>query len=114
MKSPITTHILDTAIGKPASGVQVVLAAGEGELWRKLAEGKTNEDGRIDNLLASDTKLVNTTYKLEFFPSEYFAKNSRKCFYPKISICFQMENPNQHYHIPLLLSGFGYSTYRGS
>ena len=112
MKDPITTHILDTSIGKPADDVLVELFIKVKEEWKKLASAKTNKDGRIEGWLKE--KIEKGIYQLVFYPQEYFTKNNRFCFYPKIIICFQVENSEQHYHVPLLLSGFGYNTYRGS
>lgn len=114
MRSPITTHILDIAAGKPAQGIKAILSIQEQQGWKKLADGITNVDGRIENLLKSGSEAQIGIYQLVFYPEAYFIKEARSCFYPKISICFELKNPNQHYHIPLLLSGFGYSTYRGS
>ena len=114
MRSPITTHVLDTALGKPAEGVGVSLFIKKKDNWEKLANGITNFDGRVEDLLSLGSKTQTGCYKIIFYTKEYFIKGCRKCFYPQISVCFELEDPEQHYHIPLLLSGFGYSTYRGS
>ncbi len=114
MRSQITTHILDIAVGKPASGVKVILFIKQEESWKELAHSFSDINGRIEDLLSSDIQILSATYKLVFFPGDYFQKNNRKCFYPSISVCFEIINTKQHYHIPLLLSGFGYSTYRGT
>ena len=113
-RSPITTHILDTTKGKPAGNVKVILAKNVGANWQELATAKTNADGRIDNFLSAETQLQPATYKLQFFIKEYCQASMRDSFYSDIIICFEVKDPQQHYHIPLLFSGFGYTTYRGS
>src|SRR4029077_14904378 len=111
--SDITTHVLDVSIGKPAAGVPVTLEIEKAGTWKELSRGATDSDGRLRHLLAPGS-LVNGTYRLSFETKAYF--NSRKVegLYPEISIVFQVRNAKEHYHIPLLLSPFGYSTYRGS
>lgn len=109
MKS-ISTHILDISRGKPAAGVKVVLEFLQTD-FSQIAEGVTDADGRVrDWQFAMQTG----TYRLRFEIADYFAKLSEKCFYPFVEIVFQVDNPDQHYHVPLLLSAYGYSTYRGS
>lgn len=112
-KSPITTHVLDVALGKPAAGVPVKLARSEGEAFVALAEGTTNDDGRVTDLLAPGT-LVAGTYRISFALSPYFEASGRTSFYPHVDIVFSVVRPEEHFHVPLLLSPFGYSTYRGS
>ena len=110
--SAITTHVLDTAKGKPARGVPVQLEYLNGDgSWKKIAEGVTDADGRLKNLLSSEFKLERGTYKICFETSAYLGEEG---FYPFAHIVFKIADPSQHYHIPLLLSPFGYSTYRGS
>ena len=104
--SPITTHVLDTSIGKPAQGVPVKLEF----QGKTLAERKTDADGRVKDLLDDDHKLVQGTYRLTFEIKSYFART----FYPSATIEFEITDPSDHYHVPLLVSGYGYSTYRGS
>ncbi|RYU73967.1 hydroxyisourate hydrolase [Hymenobacter persicinus] len=111
--SQITTHILDTTLGKPAADVTIVLSAQQGENWRELARGVTNADGRIPNLLPTDEPLPLGIYKMKFFTQEYFARQSTANFYPFVEIVFDVAT-TAHYHVPLLLNPFGYSTYRGS
>ena len=108
MSSPITTHILDTSVGRPAAGVKV-------RLERKLqdSEGLTNDDGRVQELLPPDT-LVSGIYRIHFAIGEYFSAMGREAFYPEASIVFEVKNPEEHYHVPLLLNPYGFSTYRGS
>lgn len=111
--SQITTHILDTAQGRPAAGITIILYAGENDQWQEMARGKTNTDGRVTNLLDKETILQNGIYKLRFETKDYFDKNSIPTFYPYVEIVFDIQS-NQHYHVPLLLNPFGYTTYRGS
>lgn len=116
-KSPITTHILDTATGLPAANVPVTLFQLTDDSWQKIAQGTTNQDGRIADWL-SDKTIDFGTYKLKFDLDTYFNQMSDQNsdtspFYPFAEICFRLQD-QRHHHIPLLLSPFGYSTYRGS
>jgi 5-hydroxyisourate hydrolase len=112
-KSPLTTHVLDTATGRPASGVAVRLERRDGDGFRDLARGVTNDDGRVVDLLAPDS-LAAGVYRLTFATAEYFARDGRPSFYPDVTIAFEVTQPREHHHVPLLVSPFGYSTYRGS
>ena len=105
----ISTHILDTALGKPAQDVLVKLYAADGAL---LGEAKTNQDGRVSDFNIG--ALVAGSYAIEFAIQPYFKKLAIETFFPKAVIYFSVSNPEQHYHIPLLISPFAYSTYRGS
>jgi len=113
-RSPITTHVLDTATGKPAAGVPVALSIAEGSGWKKLAAGITNDDGRVGDLLPVDHTLARGVYKMRFDTGVYFAAHKTTGFYPYAEIVFEIRDTTSHYHIPLLLSPFGFSTYRGS
>lgn len=108
-KSPITTHILDTSLGRPAAGVEVRLFRGDDELGR----GVTDSDGRLATLMAPGS-LARGTYRIAFETAQYFAAQERACFYPRVEITFTVANESEHYHVPLLLNPYGYSTYRGS
>lgn len=112
--SQITTHILDTTRGMPAQNVPISLYAQKGNVWEKLAGGLTNADGRIQGLLADDVKLSAGIYRMHFETSAYYEMNQEKGFYPYVDIVFELDSAGAHYHIPLLLTAFGYSTYRGS
>jgi 5-hydroxyisourate hydrolase len=115
MKSPITTHILDISKGKPAEGVAVILEIqDESGKWLEIVRGKTNSDGRISDLLPETFILKKNFYRLTFETMAYFQSNGTKSFYPYIQITFEIQDITSHYHVPLLLSPFGYSTYRGS
>ena len=115
MKSPITTHVLDTTRGKPAVALKVILEiCTESKEWKELARGETDTDGRIADLLPGDSKLPAGTYRLTFLTAPYFRSVGLEGFYPHICIVFELKDPVSHYHVPLLLSPYGYSTYRGS
>lgn len=108
--SPITTHVLDTAAGRPAAGISAVLdmLGSDGHTWNLLGNGVTDADGRIRSFLFEGTALRPGLYRIRFDTSE----QSR--FFPEVTIEFRVDDPAQHYHVPLLLSPYGYSTYRGS
>lgn len=112
--SAITTHVLDTARGRPAAGVPVTLEVEAAGGWILLGKGTTNADGRLSDLMPDETAIAAGVYRLIFDTSTYFTGNNVEAFYPAVSVIFKIENPDQHYHVPLLLSPFGYSTYRGS
>jgi len=112
--SQITTHVLDTTRGRPASNLAIELFLKVDDGWNKLAGDKTNSDGRIANLLSDDIKLDAGIYRMNFNTADYFKANNEKGFYPYVDIVFELDSSGQHYHIPLLLTAFGYSTYRGS
>jgi 5-hydroxyisourate hydrolase len=113
-RSPITVHVLDTNRGKPAADMPVVLEQAEGKEWREIGKAKTGADGRIENLLPKDKRFVAGVYRVTFDTGAYFADNKMKTFYPQVVITFAVEKPTEHYHVPLILSPFGYSTYRGN
>ncbi len=112
--SPITTHVLDVAKGQPAKGISVVLEYFAGSDWEELARGVTNEDGRITNLLPDSTALRTGTYRINLATASYFQQCDVTGFYPNVPVIFEIRDAAQHYHVPLLLSSYGYSTYRGS
>lgn len=115
MRSPITTHVLDTASGKPAAGVRATLEIQAGlNQWKELGSGQTNEDGRVADLLPPTHKLDRALYRMTFDTASYFRQSGVNGFYPFVQIVFEIRDPASHYHIPLLLSPYGYSTYRGS
>lgn len=107
----ITTHVLDTTHGRPAEGVEVQLFKMVDGKWEFLAGGLTNDNGRLPPMLP---ELEAGVYKLVFKTADYFARSNTKGFYPYIPIIFDIADPASHYHVPLLLSPYGYSTYRGS
>ena len=116
--SQLTTHILDTTKGKPAAGVTIVLFQQDPSdpvtaAWRQISIGTTNEDGRIPELLSKEAMLEPGIYKMRFETKDYFEKQGVQTFYPFVEISFTITD-GEHYHVPLLLNAFGYSTYRGS
>jgi 5-hydroxyisourate hydrolase len=113
--SLITTHVLDSSRGQPATGVKVQLEfEQESQGWQVLATGVTNQDGRIGDLLPTDAPLLVGIYRLTFDTRTYFQQQNVPTFYPYIPIVFAIQQAEQHYHVPLLLNPFGYTTYRGS
>lgn len=111
-RSKVTTHVLDAVSGRPASGVPARLEALRGETWEVLAEGLTDADGRIGAF--GPTDLDPGPYRVWFGVADYFAAAGMTSFYPEVTITFELADPAQHYHVPLLLSPYAYSTYRGS
>jgi 5-hydroxyisourate hydrolase len=103
----LSTHVLDASRGKPAAGVAVRLTAADG---RELATAVTDDDGRVRELGA----LAAGDYRLAFATGEYFAATGQQGFYPEVVVTFTVTDPGQHHHVPLLLSPYAYSTYRGS
>jgi 5-hydroxyisourate hydrolase len=112
MKS-ISTHVLDIARGRPAQGVPVVLEKKEGSAFTRLKAGATDADGRVKDLVAEGA-LTEGIYRITFDTGAYFTAQGIEGFYPEAGIVFVVRDAAAHYHVPLLLSPFGYSTYRGS
>ncbi len=110
--SSITTHILDTTKGKPAAGIKIDLFEYKHDHWDKLTEAITNNDGRVGKLYEDDI-IGKRVFKIKFETGSYFIQQNIENFYPYVEIVFNV-NSNEHYHVPLLLNPFGYSTYRGS
>ena len=113
--STISTHVLDTSRGRPAGGVSIVLEglnAGEG--WSRLSEAETDANGRVPQFGVTESQLIPGTYRLVFAVAKYFESLQQKSFYPDVVVTFLIEADTEHYHVPLLISPFGYSTYRGS
>ena len=118
----ITTHVLDTARGAPGAGINVSLAVLDDSIQSNpegtpvfvpVTSGTTNDDGRIPGWLDGKT-LTAGTYRIRFDLEGYLSANNQPVFYPYAEVVFVVADPTQHFHIPLLLSPFGYSTYRGS
>jgi len=109
----ITTHVLDMARGIPAVGVPVTLHVHSAEGWQEAGREVTNQDGRVSNLLG-ERNLKAGRYRLTFETAAYLARSNVSSFFPEIAILFEVQDANQNYHVPLLLSPFGYSTYRGA
>lgn len=112
--SPLTTHVLDTAKGKPAVGVPIWLERRTEEgTFQRIAEGKTNSDGRLPGLLR-EGELLAGVYRLTFDIETWERASGAVGFYPYAQVVFRVDAPHEHHHVPLLLSPYGYSTYRGS
>jgi len=109
----LSTHILDTALGRPAADVLLELAQLDDGDWLDIGAGITDADGRCKTLLG-ETPLEAATYRIRFATADYFASQSLSALYPYVDIVFTVTDPAQHYHIPLLLTANGYTTYRGS
>lgn len=117
--SGITTHVLDTSAGRPAADVSVTLERRDDkEGWREVTRVRTDADGRTGELLppgdGPDAGPSPGEYRLRFKVGEYYRARDTESFYPYVQVVFRIVDPGQHYHVPLLLSPFGYSTYRGS
>lgn len=112
--SSITTHVLDTTRGRPASGVTFALEIrGDDGGWRAVSRGATDGDGRA-KLLAPESLVPAGVYRVTFDTGAYFRAWNVEGFYPEVSIVFEVRQPSQNHHVPLLLAPFGYSTYRGT
>lgn len=111
----ITTHVLDTSIGRPAGGVDVRLEQqGSDGAWQLAGAGTTDADGRLRTLVDTGGAAAAGTYRLTFETAAYFQARTVESFYPRVVVEFVVRDPSSHYHVPLLISPFGYSTYRGS
>lgn len=113
---PISVHVLDQAQGKPAESVRITLEEQSinGDTWTVIARKTTDNHGRVSSLLPDDKSLHKGAYRVTFDTGEWFASRRQATFFPSVTVTFRVEDPAQSYHIPLLLSPFGYSTYRGN
>jgi 5-hydroxyisourate hydrolase len=111
--STISTHVLDTARGTPASGVAIELLRRNDGGWDQLCSARTNVEGRVQDLCPQDG-VPPGVYKLFFDVADYYGSQGVSTFYPEAAIVFTLLKPEEHYHVPLVLSPFGYSTYRGT
>jgi 5-hydroxyisourate hydrolase len=110
----LSTHILNTATGKPAADVTVVCEAQRNNGFKELSRGTTNADGRLNTFFPAGHSCVPGLYRLTFETAEYFARQNQPTLYPRVQIIFEVKTDEEHYHIPLLIAPFGYSTYRGT
>jgi 5-hydroxyisourate hydrolase len=108
----ITTHVLNTSIGGPAAGMEVVLEMRRGSDWVRVSSGRTDDRGRLE--LAESAVSESGVYRLTFDTNDYYRAQRVPVFYPEIQVTFRGRGDGEHVHLPLLLSPFGYSTYRGS
>lgn len=108
----VSTHVLDTALGRPAQGISVTLERD----GREVGSGVTDADGRVSDLVLNEALQLEgeATYRMTFLVADYFSKDARESFYTEIVVSFHVTAGAAHYHVPLLLSPFGYSTYRGT
>jgi 5-hydroxyisourate hydrolase len=113
--SPITTHVLDLSTGRPAQGVAVSLSFRiDDARWDELGLGVTDPDGRVGDLIAEGAPIAVGAYRLQFETQAYYLARGVQSFHPSVVVDFLVDDPSGHVHVPLLLSPFGYSTYRGS
>ena len=115
--SAITAHVLDISRGHPAMGLVVILhvqSSGGPDDWIELGRAQTDNDGRVKNLLAAGAPIHKGTYRLIFETGAYFLAAFAETFFPRVEVLFVVTDPTQHYHVPLLISPFGYTTYRGT
>lgn len=113
--STLSTHVLDVTAGRPAEGLTILLEAErEKDRWQELARGVTNADGRLKDFLPAGTTLEKGVYRLTFETGRWLRAQGTVGFYPYVAITFEVGAADEHYHVPLLLSPFGFSTYRGS
>jgi 5-hydroxyisourate hydrolase len=110
--STLSTHVLDAASGLPAAGMRITLERRDGERWQPLGEGTTDDDGRVRDLAPGG--LGGGVHRLVFATGDWFAATGQTGFYPEVPVVFDVTDSGRHYHVPLLLSPYAYSTYRGS
>ena len=113
MASPLTTHVLNTASGLPAANLSILLFQQVSGEWERRGEFRTDADGRVRDLLPAG-ELAAGDWELRFAVGEYFRQNGQTSFYEEVPVQFRVSETARHHHVPLLVSPFGYSTYRGS
>lgn len=112
--NPLSVHVLNLQDGLPSPGVKVLLEKQSGKDWTALNSGTTNEQGRITALFPEGKAMEKGTYRVTFQTGDWFAKNKASTFFPEVPVIFAADGTVPHYHIPLLLSPYGFSTYRGN
>ena len=112
--NPLSVHVLNLENGLPSAGVSVTLEQQVGDHWQALSKGVTNQQGRIAELFPANRSMTPGEYRVVFKTGDYYKKANRETFFPEVPVIFQVKQADQHYHIPLLLSPYGFSTYRGS
>jgi len=112
--NPLSVHVLNLEDGLPSSEVRVTLERLQGQSWQALSEGVTNQQGRITELYPQGQALQDGTYRVTFKTGDWFAEHRAKTFFPEVPVIFDVDASVEHYHIPLLLSPYGFSTYRGN
>lgn len=113
-KNPLSVHVLDQTYGQPAPGIVVSLEVKEKTSWRFLAKGVTDAQGRIPALFPAKKTFQAGIYRVNFETGAFFKRKKIESFFPEVPVIFEVKDTQAHYHIPLLLSPFGYSTYRGN
>ena len=113
-RSPISTHVLNTSSGRPAAQVAVALQRQAGKAWKSVGAERTDAQGRAANLYPPEEPLQAGTYRLVYETRKYFKDQGVQTFFPTVEVVFEIEKTGEHYHVPVLVSPFGYSTYRGS
>jgi 5-hydroxyisourate hydrolase len=108
----LSSHVLDAAVGRPAAGLSLALDRAKDGDWELIGGGVTDDDGRWRH--ADDAELAPGTYRLTFATGDYFRASGSTGFYPEVAVTFEVTDAAAHYHVPLLLSPYAYSTYRGS
>eukprot|EP00112_Aurelia_sp_Birch-Aquarium-sp1_P022316 Seg6255.3 transcript_id=Seg6255.3/GoldUCD/mRNA.D3Y31 product="5-hydroxyisourate hydrolase" protein_id=Seg6255.3/GoldUCD/D3Y31 len=112
--NPVTTHVLDVSKGLPGNNLRIQFyQLRKDKKWNLLRDGYTNNDGRLGNLITQE-KFTPGIYKMVFNLAEYFKKEGKDYFHPKAEVVFKIKDPKQHYHVPLLVTPYSYTTYRGS
>jgi len=112
--NPLSVHVLDLQSGKPTAGIAVTLEARAGDGWRELAAATTDAQGRVKALFPAGQAMAAGDYRIVFGTGEYYRQHGQPTFFPRIPVEIHVDDPAQHTHVPLLLSPFGYSTYRGN
>ena len=110
----ISTHILDTVRGRPAAAIPVTLEERRGDTWVVIGSAESDADGRVRSLVPAGREISPGTHRLRFDLFDYTLTQDRPAFFPWVEVTFRIEDPSEHYHVPLLLSAFGYTTYRGT
>ena len=113
-QNPLSVHVLNLDNGLPSANVKVVLETQQNNQWVEINSGTTNEQGRIAELYPKDTALQKGIYKVTFKTGDWFRQKNQRSFFPEVPVVFVIDGSLEHYHIPLLISPYGYSTYRGN
>ncbi|MGG2097938.1 hydroxyisourate hydrolase [Acinetobacter haemolyticus] len=113
-QNPLSVHVLNLENGLPSAGVKVILEKQENNQWKVLNNNITNQQGRITDLYPKDSPLEKGIYKVTFKTGEWFEQHKQSSFFPEVPVIFSIDGKLEHYHIPLLISPYGYSTYRGN
>ena len=112
--NPLSVHVLNLQDGLPSPGVKVLLEKQNGKDWTQLSTGTTNQQGRITALFPQGQSLDKGNYRVTFKTGDWFAEHKTETFFPEVPVIFSVDGTVPHYHIPLLLSPYGFSTYRGN